>query len=117
MREFYCTPSQLDQPCVDGEGGALDPDAERAHDRLVKSSQVQGVARVADATLARLLRMLHRGEVPEPIGKAWLFASGFESIAEFGEVLVGLDARAARAAIVCALAERKGADATRLHNA
>ena len=66
-----------------------------------------GLHRAPDAELTRLLRALHKGDVPAPIGRAGLVASGFGNLEADLDVLVGMDAKVAQRVIGAVLAERR----------
>lgn len=66
-----------------------------------------GLSRVPDRELELVLRWIHKGAVTLPITRATALASGLPYLADHGDVLFGLDAKGAHAAIVCALGERR----------
>jgi hypothetical protein len=67
------------------------------------------LTRVPTATLESLLRSIFRQRLLFPLSRATLIAGGFGNVeAELG-ALQGLDARAAQAVIVAAIAERRAA--------
>jgi len=66
-----------------------------------------GLTGLADTDLERLLRALHRGELPCPITPQSLAIGGLTYLQDRVEFLKGLDAAAVRAVLVAVLAERK----------
>lgn len=67
------------------------------------------LTRVPTATLEALLRCIHRNRLPMPLRRSTLIAGGFGHVeGELGS-LQGLDARAAQAVLVAAIAERRAA--------
>jgi hypothetical protein len=67
------------------------------------------VTRVPTATLEALLRSIHRQRLPMPLSRSTLIAGGFGNVEGDLGSLQGLDARAAQAVIVAAIAERRAA--------
>lgn len=67
------------------------------------------LTRVPTSTLESLLRSIHRERLPMPLSRAALIAGGFGNVEGELGALQGLDARAAKAVIVAAIAERRAA--------
>jgi hypothetical protein len=67
------------------------------------------LTRVPTATLESLLRSIFRQRLAFPLSRATLIAGGFGNVEGELGVLQGLDARAAQAVIVAAIAERRAA--------
>lgn len=65
-----------------------------------------GLTRISDDDLRRLLRAVHRGTLASPITRGGLIAHAFGHIEGGLDLLVGLEAAAARAVLVAVLAER-----------
>ena len=66
-----------------------------------------GLTAIGTDHLEKLLRLVHRRELPCPFKRATLLGMGLNRIAEDGAVLVGLDEKAVRAVLISVLAERK----------
>ncbi|MGD8862451.1 MAG: hypothetical protein PVI30_20740 [Myxococcales bacterium] len=69
--------------------------------------EARGLTRVPEAELVRLLRVVHRGEIPFPISRAGLVACAFGDLEGELELLVGRDQAGARALLVAVIAERR----------
>jgi|GEM_PF-5928327 len=67
------------------------------------------LTRVPTATLEALLRSIYRQRLPMPLSRSTLIAGGFGNVEGDLGSLQGLDARAAQAVIVAAIAERRAA--------
>lgn len=67
------------------------------------------LTRVPTATLEALLRSIHRQRLPTPLSRSTFIAGGFGNVEGDLGSLQGLDARAAKAVIVAAIAERRAA--------
>lgn len=70
-------------------------------------SRAVGLTTIPDAELARLFQLSVRGELPDPIERQALMLRGFNEIADYGEVLHGLPAKAVQAVLMAVIAERK----------
>ena len=66
-----------------------------------------GLTGVPTAQLTALLRLLYQGRVPLPVSRSGLLSMGLHPLADEGDVLLGLDDRAARAVLVAVIAERR----------
>lgn len=66
-----------------------------------------GLTKVPDSELETLLRWIHRGMQRFPIRRSDFLGAGLPYLAEFGDLLQGLDEPGARAVIVAVLAERR----------
>jgi hypothetical protein len=67
----------------------------------------QGLRHISSADLKRLLQAIHRGEIECPINQIALAQLNLLRLGDELGHLRGLDARAAQAVIVAALAERR----------
>ena len=65
-----------------------------------------GLTEVPTGDLKKLLRAIHRGEVPFPLNTSIFMTMGMNRMANGGTVFSGLDERAARAVLTSVLAER-----------
>ena len=65
-----------------------------------------GLTEVPTRDLKKLLRAIHREEVPFPLNTSTFMTMGMNRMATSGTVLSGLDERAARAVLTSVLAER-----------
>ena len=69
-----------------------------------------GLTAVPTHDLKKLLRALHRGQVPCPLRKSTLMTMGMNRLAENASNLAGLDEQGLRAILTCVIAERLNAD-------
>ena len=66
-----------------------------------------GLTRVTTEDLERLLRAVHRHELPCPIDRIGLASTGLLRTGDDIGILLGLDERAVRSLLVCVIAERR----------
>lgn len=66
-----------------------------------------GLTTVSDADLTRLLRAVHRAELPCPIDRIGLATAGLLHLGDELDVLRGLDAGGVKAVLIAVLAERR----------
>lgn len=66
----------------------------------------QGLKAVKSEDLKRILRAVHRGELPCPINRIGLASTGLLRLGDDLDVLRGLDEPGVRAVIVAVLSER-----------
>lgn len=66
-----------------------------------------GLTLVTTEDLERLLRAVHRKELPCPIDRIGLASTGLLRTGDDIGILLGLEERAVRALLVCVLAERR----------
>ena len=67
----------------------------------------RGLLGVPDEELEFLLRRVHQGEVSFPLRRSELLMMKTPSLAENGDLLLGLDEQGVRAVVVAVLAERR----------
>jgi len=67
-----------------------------------------GLRQVSTERLQALLRVVHAGKLGTPVTTATLMLAGFGDVGDDMPILHGLDETGVRAALVIALAERKG---------
>lgn len=65
-----------------------------------------GLKHISTERLRVLLRWLGAGKLVVPLTMPWLMMSGFSDVADQVPVLIGLDQKGLRAALVIALSER-----------
>lgn len=67
----------------------------------------EGLRKVSTEQLKRVLKLLHRGQLPSPVSRSGLITAALGDVEQHLEILVGLDKRAAQCVIVAVLAERR----------
>ncbi len=65
-----------------------------------------GLTEIPTRDLKKLLRAIHRQQVPFPLNSSIFMTMGMNRVATSGSILCGLDERAARAVLTSVLAER-----------
>ena len=67
-----------------------------------------GLKAVKTEDLKRLLKAVHRGEIPCPIDRIGLAVTGLLRLGDDLEILAGLDDRGTKAVLIAVIAERLG---------
>lgn len=67
----------------------------------------RGLTELDTDQLTDLLRKVHHGTLPCPFSRATLLSMGLNVLAERGDLLFGLEARAVRAVLTAVIAERR----------
>ena len=65
-----------------------------------------GLKRAKTDDLRALLKFLHQGKLPYPLERKTLLTMGMNALADYGDLLIGLDERGLRSVLVATLAER-----------